>query len=111
MSKKSNNNDNNNNNNKLGFLILWHMFNFTTEFLSTGDNFYESGVKDVDDPRFQETFENVFTAESLMTPWYFCAGNHDHHGDVRAQLMYSYRSERWKFPDYYYTTSWKIPGT
>ena len=21
--------------------------------------------------------------------------------------MYSYRSERWKFPDYYYTISWK----
>lgn len=83
-----------------------------TQFtIALGDNFYESGVKDVDDPRFQETFENVFTAESLMTPWYFCAGNHDHHGDVRAQLMYSDHSKRWKFPNYYYTVSWKIPGS
>ena len=69
-----------------------------------------SGVKNVDDKRFQETFESVFTAKSLMTPWYFCAGNHDHRGNVSAQIAYSSKSQRWNFPDFYYTKSWTIPG-
>lgn len=33
--------------------------------LALGDNFYFDGVKNVDDKRFQETYENVFTAKSL----------------------------------------------
>ena len=64
----------------------------------------------MDDERFKETFEDVFAAESLMTPWFFCAGNHDHYGNASAQIAYSSRSERWNFPDFYYTKSWKIPG-
>ena len=67
-------------------------------------------MKNVDDKRFQETFEDVFTAKSLMTPWFFCAGNHDHQGNVSAQIAYSSRSKRWNFPNFYYTKSWKIPG-
>lgn len=83
-----------------------------TQFtVALGDNFYLDGVKNVDDERFKETFEDVFTSESLMTPWFFCAGNHDHHGNVSAQIAYSSKSERWNFPDFYYTKSWKIPGS
>lgn len=83
-----------------------------TQFtIALGDNFYMSGVKNVDDKRFQETFESVFTAKSLMTPWYFCAGNHDHRGNVSAQIAYSSKSQRWNFPDFYYTKSWTIPGS
>ncbi|XP_059140214.1 tartrate-resistant acid phosphatase type 5-like isoform X1 [Physella acuta] len=70
--------------------------------MELGDNFYYDGVKDVNDFRFQATFEDVYTAKSLQIPWYFIAGNHDHHGNVTAQILYTQRSNRWKFQDYYY---------
>ncbi|XP_061080730.1 tartrate-resistant acid phosphatase type 5-like [Conger conger] len=78
--------------------------------LALGDNFYFTGVDSVEDPRFQETFERVFTARSLHVPWYVIAGNHDHHGDVRAQIAYSRVSERWHFPELYYELKFGVPG-
>ena len=74
--------------------------------LALGDNFYTQGVKNVDDTRFQHTFENVFTADSLQAPHFtfnVLAGNHDHNGNVTAQVSYSGRSKRWSFPSLYYT--------
>ena len=74
--------------------------------LALGDNFYTTGVKSVNDPRFLHTFENVFTADSLQAPNFsfkVIAGNHDHKGNVTAQIDYSGVSERWDFPSLYYT--------
>uniref|UniRef100_A0A8C7WYK8 Tartrate-resistant acid phosphatase type 5 n=1 Tax=Oryzias sinensis TaxID=183150 RepID=A0A8C7WYK8_9TELE len=79
--------------------------------LALGDNFYFKGVNSVDSPRFQETFESVYTAKSLRVPWYVIAGNHDHAGNVKAQIEYSQRSDRWKFPSYYYELDFRIPNT
>ena len=56
--------------------------------LALGDNFYLKGVSDVNDPRFQNTFENVFTGY-LKSPgfvFHVLAGNHDHLGNVNAQI-------------------------
>jgi tartrate-resistant acid phosphatase type 5 len=40
-----------------------------------GDNFYFEGVKSVDDPRFQTSFENAFPDENLReTPWFLNLG-------------------------------------
>lgn len=67
-----------------------------------GDNFYESGVKSIDDPRFESDFEELFASDSFGFPFYVCLGNHDHSGDVEAQVEYTQRSSRWKMPSRYY---------
>ncbi|RZC52554.1 hypothetical protein C5167_020979 [Papaver somniferum] len=54
--------------------------------ISTGDNFYTDGLNAVDDPAFQESFVNIYTAPSLQKQWYDVLGNHDYRGDVEAQL-------------------------
>jgi len=71
--------------------------------LTTGDNIYPSGVKGVDDPKWQDSFEGVYTAPSLQIPWYATLGNHDYRKNWRAQIRYSDLSERWRMPAPYYT--------
>ena len=46
-----------------------------------GDNFYDKGVKSVDDSRFKTTFEDVFDKD-VLTDFRVLAGNHDHNGNV-----------------------------
>ncbi|XP_055519933.1 tartrate-resistant acid phosphatase type 5a isoform X2 [Leucoraja erinacea] len=80
--------------------------------LALGDNFYFSGVSDITDNRFQDTFEEIYSAKSLKdVPWFVVAGNHDHSGNVTAQIEYSKVSKRWNFPHYYYDLNFTIAGT
>lgn len=71
--------------------------------LYLGDNFYENGVKSVDDPMFRTHFEDIYDKTVLNMPFYAVVGNHDYRGDVDAQVAYSARSERWRMPALYYT--------
>jgi len=71
--------------------------------VNLGDNFYYNGIKDVSDHRFKDSFEDVYDGESLRVPWYTIAGNHDHLGNVNAQLAYTNHSRKWTFPKLFYT--------
>lgn len=73
--------------------------------ISAGDNFYESGVQSVTDTQWKTSFEDVYTAPSLQTPWYTVLGNHDHRGSAQAQVDYSRVSPRWRMPSRYYAVS------
>jgi len=69
--------------------------------LSLGDHFYFHGVRSVNDPRWRRTFERVFAARSLQGAgfWRIAAGNHDHKGNMSAQLAYAARPRsRWHYP-------------
>ncbi|KAL6970068.1 Purple acid phosphatase 8 [Sarracenia purpurea var. burkii] len=65
--------------------------------ISTGDNFYDNGLRGVDDPAFDESFTNIYTAPSLQQQWYAVLGNHDYRGDVLAQIspILTERDSRW----------------
>lgn len=76
--------------------------------ISTGDNFYEDGVTSVADRQWQTSFEDVYTAPSLQTPWYAVLGNHDHQGNIQAQIDYTNESDRWTMPARYYAITQTI---
>uniref|UniRef100_A0A7S4B5I7 Calcineurin-like phosphoesterase domain-containing protein n=2 Tax=Chrysotila carterae TaxID=13221 RepID=A0A7S4B5I7_CHRCT len=81
--------------------------------LSLGDHFYFSGVRDEKDPRFRRTFERAFRAPSLLAPGFFrvVAGNHDHDGNISAQLAYaSRRNSRWYYPALQYAWRESVPS-
>ena len=73
--------------------------------VTTGDNFYEDGVKSVDDPLWKSSYEDVYIAPSLHKPWYGVLGNHDYRGVPQAQLDYARQSDRWRMPARYYKIS------
>lgn len=77
--------------------------------VSLGDNFYESGVTGTDDPQWQASFERIYTAPALQSPWQVILGNHDYRGNVQAQLDYSGKSPRWRLPARYYSTTEALP--
>lgn len=80
----------------------------SSEFVvALGDNFYSNGVTSDLDFRFTSTWLNIYTASSLQTKWYLIAGNHDHNGNVTAQIAFSNDNALWTFPSEYHATSFK----
>lgn len=79
-----------------------------TFMMAVGDNFYQTGVKSVDDPQWQTSFENVYSAPSLQIPCYAILGNHDYCENCDAQIEYGKSHPRWIMPARYYTQSRRI---
>ena len=80
--------------------------------LLLGDNFYTHGVQTNMSSRFTQTFEQVYPPTSFeQLPFYVIAGNHDHKGNVQAQIDYHDDSSRWHFPQLYYTLPFSFVST
>ncbi len=71
--------------------------------VSVGDNFYEDGVRSVDDGKWRSSFEEVYNGARLAhTPWFVALGNHDYGGVPQAQIDYTAHSSRWNMPARYF---------
>ncbi|KAI6220170.1 Tartrate-resistant acid phosphatase type 5 [Aphelenchoides besseyi] len=63
--------------------------------INTGDNVHFNGVDDTMDSRFETVFEEVYSDDRLLVPFYMIAGNHDHLGNISAQIEFTKFSSRW----------------
>lgn len=73
--------------------------------VSTGDNFYPTGVQTINDQQFLTTFEQPYNDPALQRlRWYICAGNHDQWG-LPPQRDYGLEHPRWYFPAFHYNRS------
>mmetsp|Transcript_12110 Transcript_12110/g.26026 ORF Transcript_12110/g.26026 Transcript_12110/m.26026 type:complete len:418 (+) Transcript_12110:115-1368(+) len=56
--------------------------------ISTGDNFYPSGLSSAMDSQWYLSFINMYKDDSLQVPWYSVLGNHDY-GDTLSSVTLS----------------------
>ncbi len=84
-------------------------FMLDSEFIiSVGDNFYPNGVASVYDEHWKASFQDVYTHPALFMDWYVALGNHDHRGNIQAQIDYSNISRRWNMPATYYSQTFDL---
>jgi tartrate-resistant acid phosphatase type 5 len=50
----------------------------------------------------------IYNDPALMCPWYAVLGNHDHDGNINAQMEYTKVDPRWRMPARYYSTSERL---
>jgi tartrate-resistant acid phosphatase type 5 len=87
--------------------------------ISVGDHFYDVGARNVDDPRFQCGWADLFydltagrtrqNSSASPPPWYLVLGNHDYGGDIQAQIDYSRVHAGWNMPARYFSRKWVLP--
>eukprot|EP01080_Neovahlkampfia_damariscottae_P005640 gene5640-9456_t len=84
----------------------WCLKNKCDFILTTGDNFYDNGVKSIYDEQWKSTFLDVYNQSSLeRIKWYSLLGNHDYRGNPQSQIDYTHVQKRWTMPDFYYKFS------
>ncbi len=63
-------------------MASWAAANNPQFIISTGDNFYPSGVRSTTDPQWTNKWVNVYNNDTLVDlPWYISVGNHDYGND------------------------------
>lgn len=65
-----------------------------------GDNIYDAGVQGIEDSQWETKFEKPYG--NLHFPFFASLGNHDHGGDIQAQIDYTESSDKWRMPGRYY---------
>mmetsp|Transcript_11251 Transcript_11251/g.12896 ORF Transcript_11251/g.12896 Transcript_11251/m.12896 type:complete len:411 (+) Transcript_11251:79-1311(+) len=80
-----------------------------TDFtISTGDNFYSSGIWSKDDPQVDASWAKVYNYFDLLDkPWYNIVGNHDYKGDPNVQLDIGQVYKSWTMDNFSYTKSFE----
>lgn len=76
--------------------------------VSTGDNFYPSGVSSTTDSQWKTKFHNVYKGKLQEISWYSVLGNHDYGLNPFAQVEYSKVFTNWVMPNNYYKFSKNI---
>ena len=63
--------------------------------LTVGDNFYDSGVTDVNDPAWTDSWSSVYLGYPSLAnlPWYAQLGNHDYDGNPDAEVRARARAQ------------------
>lgn len=72
--------------------------------LTLGDNFYNYGVQSVTDPLWTRAYKEIY--DGLNLPFYATLGNHDHYGNVQAQIDFTKVDRWWNMPGKYYSIKW-----
>jgi tartrate-resistant acid phosphatase type 5 len=73
-------------------------FDFGVTF---GDNFYPTGMRGTDDPRWRDWWEALYGPLHIM--YYPTLGNHEWYADDGAAAEIAYHSPTWDLPSLYYT--------
>lgn len=82
-----------------------------------GDNFYPDGVQSSTDPQFMNKLVNIY--QDLKLPFLAALGNHDHLGNIQAQIDFTkleanpyVRGEQklWEMPSSVYSRKWDEPS-
>jgi tartrate-resistant acid phosphatase type 5 len=68
--------------------------------VSTGDNFYQRGVRNLGDRKWESSFQRIYT--NVPQRWYAVLGNHDYGGNVEAQIAKTFHDPRWRMPNYWF---------
>lgn len=76
--------------------------------ITLGDNFYDKGMKGVDDPRWKTWWDQLY--DPLGIQFYATLGNHDYgfQESPEAEILYSKKSLSWRMPatQYTFTAGW-----
>jgi tartrate-resistant acid phosphatase type 5 len=78
--------------------------------ITTGDNFYPSGVTSITDSNWFASYTNVYKRLVHDYNWLAVLGNHDYMdaADPEAQIAYHQVNARWNMDHQYYTRVFKI---